>query len=179
MWLQEFLLTYVVNIYIPCNCGLSFVWKKISLICYLVVGLFFNPMFYVWTFEPVPIAVDVKPVNLSFLLLEKNSNSKEGNGLSASEKNDTISGFWVPPWAPCTNYLNYFEIYLEHPLQLLKSLLSRAQLSLHRLPADPSKYLSMIKSGGHIHFVIYSQAVCQCLNANQAACQWQSEVHGI
>ena len=43
MWLQECLLTYVVNIYIPCNCGLSFAWKKISLICNVVVWALLQP----------------------------------------------------------------------------------------------------------------------------------------
>ena len=60
------------------------------------------------------------------------------------KKNENISSFRVHPWASCTDYFNHFEINLEHPLQLLQSLLGRAQLSLHGLPADQSKYLSIL-----------------------------------
>ena len=74
-------------------CGLIFISKKLSLTCNVVARAFFQPHISGCIFEPVPVAVDVEPVNLSLLLLEKNSKSKEGNGLSASEKNDTISGF--------------------------------------------------------------------------------------
>ena len=97
MWLQKCPLTYVVNISIL-QLWPDFCSKETTLICkVIVVWALFQPHDSSHTFEPVPVAVDVKPVNLSLLLLQKNSKSKEGSGLSASAKDENISSFRVLP----------------------------------------------------------------------------------